>query len=173
MQLKKALLKLSLIVLTFFPTIQFVCANPLFPPISLFEVTIQYLLLCLFGFFIVIVIECSIGSLFTINKRLEPKFLLKNILIINAITYPLAQLIGIIFYFYYLPIFIVEIFVIIAEWILVFNIFTKHRTVEVEHKFNLRILLFIFSLMANFLSFLVGVLIFINPYAHFWGLFSF
>lgn len=171
--MKKSLLTLSLIFLIFVVTMIFVSANPVVRPIGLFEMSIYYILICFVGFFITTLIECSIGYLLIGSKRLETISLLKIIVIINAITFPFAQLLGFIFYIFFLPIIIIEILIIIVEWLLISNRYTKYRITEFESKLNLRIILFIYTLTANVLSFLVGVLVFFNPYANYLGLFSF
>ena len=160
MQLKKSLLAIFLVLQTSILTIPFANANPVPYPYNPFEISIFYTLPCILGFIITIVIEFLIGSLLIGKKRLEFKSLFKIIFLINAITYPFTQLVGIIFIIFFLPVFILEVFVIISEWLLISNSFTKYRESHLEYKLDPKIQLFLYSLTANLLSFLTGFLIF-------------
>jgi hypothetical protein len=165
MQLKKSMLILCVFLLTKIFAMQSVRANPILPP--LFDYISYYIFIAIIGFLITILIECSVGYSLINSKRIETKSLLKIIIIINMITFPFAQLLGIIFNIFLLPLIIIEIIIIIFEWLLISNSYTKYRNKKFEDALNPKILLFIYTLIANALSLLIGFVVFGNFYPNY------
>ena len=110
MQIKKSMLILCAFLLTSVSTTQFVRANGVALPI--YNSIYDYLLMAIVGFFLTILTECLVGIFLINTNRLETKSLLKIIFTINAITFPFAQLLGLIFFIFLLPLIIIEIIVI-------------------------------------------------------------
>ncbi|MBY9016021.1 MAG: hypothetical protein KGD68_10050 [Candidatus Lokiarchaeota archaeon] len=176
MRSKKILISFTFIIalLLIIPTVN---ANPVYNPYSL---VFPYFISCIFGYFITIGIEYLVGYYFIRRSQLEYNPLLKGIALINLITYPIAQLIVILFYLIMVPdyfIYIIislEVFIIILEWFLLFNWFKRHveNGVMGFGKINSKLRLFGYSLIANVISFLIGSII-VLPFLPFTSIFSF
>ena len=160
MQIKKSMLILCAFLLTSVSTTQFVRANGVALPI--YNSIYDYLLMAIVGFFLTILTECLVGIFLINTNRLETKSLLKIIFTINAITFPFAQLLGLIFFIFLLPLIIIEIIIIIIEWSLIYISYTKFRNKQFEENRNPKIVFFVYSLIANLLSFMVVLVVLSN-----------
>lgn len=160
MRLKKIFISFtfSIVLLLIIPTVN---ANPVYNPYSF---VFPYLISCFIGYNSTIGVEYLIGYSFIRRTQLEYTRFLKCIVFINLITYPLAQLLVIIFYlvmvFDYLILVIisVEVLIIILEWFLLFNWFKSHeKDGDMGFgKITSKSRIFGYSLIANVISFLIG-----------------
>ena len=174
MSLKKILISFTFIIVLLL-IIPAVNANPVYNPYSL---VFPYVISCIFGYFSTIGIEYLIGYGFIRRTQLEYNPFLKGIVLINLITYPIAQLIVIIFYSIMVPVYLiyviisVEVFVIILECFLLFYWFKRHdKNGDMGFgKINSKLRIFSYSLIANIISFLIGSII-VLPFLPFTSIF--
>lgn len=122
------------------------------------------------SFFMVILFLLGTSLEFLLLRRIEsiaekdPNSLFRSFLKVNLVTFPLAQILAYIVYIYLILFFwfyvlIIEIFVVLIEWILL-------RT-ELNKSYNIRIntVKFLAQVgLANCGSFLLGLLLFIPTY---------
>ena len=138
-------------------------ANPVYPSIQqLFE---PYLVICIFGFFGTVLCEYGIGY-FLIHKARENKSpILKIIFTVNAITYPITQIFVYFFALITLPnylgyvILLIEVIVIASEWLLITLTFKKRNEIHHLGEYNSKSHLFIYSVIANMITYLLGLLV--------------
>jgi len=154
------LVLLLLILLT--PSIK---ANPV-PPTPL-DFSVSYFFTCIVGFFATILCEFGIGFFMIRKAKTVKPFFFKTILSVNAITYPLTQLIVYFFALITLPMYLIyvilliEVFVIVSEWILITIFFKKNRSNHLLGEAISSPYIFIYSLIANIVTYLIGLLILI------------
>ena len=163
MRLKKILISFIFIIalLLIIPAVN---ADVVYNPYSF---VFPYVTSCIIGYHSTIGIEYLIGYGFIRRTQLENYRFLKGILFINLITYPLAQLVVIIFYLVMVPDYLisviisVEVLIIILEWFLLFNWFKRNGN-NGDMGFGKIISksrIFGYSLIANATSFLIGSII--------------
>ena len=167
MRIRKILVSFTffIILLSLIPIVE---ANPVVNYYYYYSF-ISYIVVCFIGYFSTIGIEYLISFGFIHRTQAEKKRFFKGILITNSITYPLAQLLVLIFFlvmvsdYLVLVILSVEVIVIFLEWFLLFtwlNRQSKNGDMNfVRNVSNFRV--FIHSIIANILSFLFGSLMFL------------
>lgn len=168
---KKYTFFFSTIILFLILLIPSISANPV-PPTPQ-DISISYLFTCVAGFFLTIVCEFGIGFIMIRKARTVKPFFIKTIFSVNAITYPLTQLIVYFFALITLPMYLIyvilliEVFVIVSEWFLVTTFFKRKRDFALLGENNSIPYLFIYSLIANMVTYLIGLLL-ING----WGMYN-
>jgi len=157
-----------LFLILFLPVIR---ANPISPTPQQFSAS--YLTICIFFFFGTVACEFVVGY-FIIHKARENKsHFLKLVLIVNAITFPITQMFVYFFALITLPnylfyiILLIEIIVIVCEWLLITLIFERSNIIEFFGITNSRPRLFLYSVIANMITYLLGLI-----FVYLWGVFS-
>lgn len=162
---KKVTFYISLILFLILQ-IPMIKANPVLPSFQF--ISVFYIVSCIFGFVGTIICEFFIGSLMIHDARKYKPFFFKVIFSINSITFPVTQLVV---YFFMLSVFqiyivymilLIEIFVIVSEWLLINLILKKGRGNNILGESNSRSHLFLYSIIANMITYFIGVLIVYN-----------
>ncbi len=151
------------ITLVLFLPIPMIKANPVTP--SPQSMSVAYLIICIFGFFGTVLCEYGIGFSMIHKARENKSPILKIIFTVNVITYPTTQLFIYFFALITLPnylnyiILLIELVVIASEWLLITLSFKKSRNFNHLGESNSKPHLFLYSFIANMITYLFGLLI--------------
>jgi hypothetical protein len=147
--------------LVLFHLIPVIKANPvaLTPQVM----TVQYFITCVFLFFGTVGCEYAVGYYIIHNARDSKLEFLKVIFSINAVTFPITQIFVYFFALITLPnylfyiILLIEIFIIISEWLLITLIFKKNLEINYFEENNSKPRLLFYSVVSNMITYLIGL----------------